>query len=82
MTIHLYLEGMSFRAIGSVLDVHNVTVLNWIRKVGTEAKAYHDSQALPERVEIIVLDELWNFIGKKKKTMDLVCIGQRRETYT
>ena len=32
--LKLYLEGMGFRAIGSVLAVSNVTVLNWVRAYG------------------------------------------------
>ena len=61
MATHLYLEGMGLRSIGRVLDVHNVTVLNWVRKAGEQVKAYHDAQASPKRVEIIELDELWHF---------------------
>ena len=32
MALDLYVEDMVFRAIGRVLGVINVTVLNWIRK--------------------------------------------------
>ena len=67
IAIHLYLEGMGFRAIGRVVDVSNVTVLNWIRKAGEQIKAYHDAQEAPKQVEIIELDELWHFVGKKKE---------------
>ena len=61
MAIYLYLEGMVLRSIGRVLDVHNVAVLNWVRKAGEQVKAYHDAQVSPKRVEIIELDELWHF---------------------
>jgi transposase-like protein len=30
----LYLEGLGFRAIGRIIEVSNVTVLNWIREMG------------------------------------------------
>ena len=69
IAIHLYLEGMGFRAIGRVVDVSNVTVLNWIRKAGEQIKAYHDAQEAPKQVEIIELDELWHFVGKKKRKL-------------
>ena len=67
MAIHLYLEGMGLRSTGQVLDVHNVTILNWIRKAGEQVQAYHDAQKSPKRIEIIELDELWHFIGRKKE---------------
>ena len=67
MALHLYLENMGFRAIGRVLGVSNVTVLNWIRKSGHWIKAYHERQERPKRVEIIELDEMWHYIGKKKE---------------
>ena len=67
MALHLYLENMGFRAIGRVLGVSNVTVLNWIRKAGHWIKAYHERQERPERTETIELDEMWHFIGSKKE---------------
>ena len=69
MALHLYLENMGFRAIGRVLGVSNVTVLNWIRKAGHWIKAYHERQERPKRVEIIELDEMWHYVGKKKRKL-------------
>jgi hypothetical protein len=34
----LYLEGLGFRAIGRLLEVSNVTVLNWIRAYGLRSR--------------------------------------------
>jgi transposase-like protein len=34
--LHLYLEGLSFRSIGKLLGVSNVTVLNWIKASGAQ----------------------------------------------
>ena len=70
MAIHLYLEGMGFRAIGRALNANNVTVLHWIRKAGERIQAYHDAQKSPKRVEIIELDELWDSIGRKKENYE------------
>ena len=36
--LKLYVEGMGFRAIGRVMGVNNVTVLNWIRTLGKSVK--------------------------------------------
>lgn len=61
--LQLYLEGLGFRAIGRLLKISNVTVLNWVRDAG---------KSLPERktpasLEIIELDELCTHIQKNRK---------------
>lgn len=63
--IDLYLDGVAIRAIARHLNVHHVSVLNWIKK------AY---LALPKPEEVteyeeVELDEMWHFI--KKKTTEL-----------
>ena len=63
MAVRLYLEGNSFRAIGRLLSVHYVSVINWVNQV-------HNT--LPEQVadttstEIEETDELFTFVGKKR----------------
>jgi transposase-like protein len=42
--LKLYLEGMGFRAIGRMLDVSNVTVLNWVRAYGLQSRHIQDEQ--------------------------------------
>ncbi|NAW50128.1 IS1 family transposase, partial [Elizabethkingia argentiflava] len=37
--LQLYLEGLGFRSIGRILDVSNVTILNWIRSFGQEVQS-------------------------------------------
>ena len=67
--LQLYLEGTGFRAIGRVVNVSNVTVLNWIRNFGKNVKEYvmenmpNDSRD----VEIIEMDEMWHFTVKKNE---------------
>ena len=39
--LQLYLEGLGFRSIGRILEVSNVTVLNWIRSFGEEVQSFH-----------------------------------------
>jgi transposase len=62
MALRLYLEGTTFRAIGRLLSVHYVSVINWVNQA---------HNALPEQVadtthtEIEETDELFTFIGKK-----------------
>ena len=67
MALKLYLEGMGFRGIGRLLNVSNVTVLNWIRSLGKSVKAYVQTQ-IPDdirHVDIIEMDEMWHFTQKK-----------------
>lgn len=62
MAVRLYLEGNTFRAVGRLLSVHYVSVINWVNAV-------HDT--LPEQVadttptDMEETDELFTFVGKK-----------------
>src|SRR3954470_14476862 len=62
MAGRLYLEGNSFRAIGRLLSVHYVSVINWVNAVHA---------TLPEQVadttltQIEETDELFTYVGKK-----------------
>jgi transposase-like protein len=65
--VKLYLEGMSFRAVGRHLGIHYGSVVNWVN-------GHHD-QDLPEQVEdqtaadTVEIDELFTYIGKKKTSV-------------
>ena len=63
--LHLYLEGMGFRAIGRFLGVSNVAVLKWIRNFGELALQIHENTPPPEKAEIVEIDELWHYTQKK-----------------
>jgi transposase-like protein len=62
LAVRLYLEGNSFRAIGRLLSVNYVSVINWVNAVHA---------TLPQEVadtnhtEIEEADELCTFVGKK-----------------
>jgi transposase-like protein len=61
--LQLYLEGLGFRSIGRILEVSNVTVLNWIRNFGKEVQALSpDSQ----EIEMVELDEMHSYVGSKR----------------
>ena len=61
--VKLYLEGMSFRAVGRHLGINYGSVVSWVN-------AHHET--LPERVEdqtpteTVEVDELFTYIGKKR----------------
>lgn len=64
--LQLYLEGLGFRSIGRILEVSNVTILNWIRSFGEEVQSLQcDSQ----EIKMVELDEIHSYIGNKKTTV-------------
>ena len=62
--VRLYLEGTNFRRIGRVLGVNHQSVINWVNSYHASLPAAEPSVASPEVVE---LDELFTFIGSKKR---------------
>jgi len=64
--LHLYLEGLGFRSIGRILDVSNVSVLNWIRDFGKKVQDLHASS---KEIEMVEVDEMHSYIGSKKTTV-------------
>ena len=57
-------------AISKLFGSHVTTVLKWIR---TFAKKHAPKPTLPPEATVILeLDEMWHYIGKKKKqTLDM-----------
>ena len=50
--LQLYLEGMSFRSIGRMLNVSNMSVLRWIQSAEEHIKTYLNS-SLPDNLHEI-----------------------------
>jgi len=63
--IQLYLEGLGFRSIERILGVSHVSVINWVKQLGSSI----DLVRLKERdVEVAEVDELCSYVGSKKNT--------------
>ena len=63
LAILLYLNGLGFRRIGQVLGVSHVSVQRWWRQ---QAEGVHPPRpAAGSQFEIVELDELWHWHGKK-----------------
>jgi len=63
--VKLYADGMNYRRIGRQLGVDHKTVINWV-------KAYTDQlpdAPQPEQVDWAELDELFTFVGAKKRDL-------------
>ena len=64
MAFEMYLEGLGFRAIGRLLRISYGTVFQWIRKWEAQIE-------LPKRnehIEVVELDEMHTYVGRKKTT--------------
>lgn len=66
LALQMYASGMSFRAIGKLLNVSNVSVLKWVRSIVPMIckKPEIDKKYRVRKVEI---DEMWHFIKSKKR---------------
>jgi transposase-like protein len=60
--LSLYLEGLGFHSISRLLNVSHVTVMNWIKKYGSELKQIRNIKP----VQVMELDELHTYVGAKK----------------
>ena len=67
LALKMYLEGMGFRAIGRLLGVSHVTVLNWIKQ---SEKYIKDSASSVEPVKTAELDEIHTYVQSKKSRLD------------
>lgn len=63
MALRLYLEGTSFRAIGRLLSVSYVSVINW---VNAHEKTLPENVADTTPTDTVEADELFTFITQKK----------------
>lgn len=61
--LKMYVNGLGFRAIERVKNVHHTTIMNWVKQVGELLPDYYDPQTIPDVGE---LDELETFVGSKK----------------
>lgn len=58
------MEGLGFHSIGRILKVSHVSVLNWIKKYGSQV----DSIRNDKPAQIMEPDELHTYVGHKKTT--------------
>jgi hypothetical protein len=73
----MYVNGMGFRAIERVTEIHHTTIIGWLKQADLhreEIQASEESPALPDFPEVGEVDELQTFVGSKKARDDC---GQR-----
>ena len=62
MAVAMYAVGLSYRTIGKLIGVSNVTIYRWIRNYAT----VQYEKPKPKGEICIELDEMWHFIKSKK----------------
>jgi hypothetical protein len=60
--LKMYVNGMGFRGIEPVKEVHHTTVITWVKQIGELLPDAYDPDVPPEVGE---LDELETFVGSK-----------------
>ena len=63
LAIEMYLEGLGFRSIERILGVSNVSVLNWVKALGSKIEEYRKPEG---DIDIIEMDELHTYVQSKK----------------
>ena len=74
--VTLFRKGLSLRSIAEVIGANNVIVLYWIRNIGKFIKNTVLSAAVQssKELEVIEIDELWHYVQKTEKAMDMACL--------
>ncbi len=65
LALEMYLEGLGFRAIGSILKISYGTVYQWIKEWGSKVSLPQS----PTPISVVELDEMHRYIGSKKTTV-------------
>lgn len=69
LCLKMYVNGMGFRAIERVTEIHHTTIIGWVKQAdlhGEEIQASEESPEEPEYPEVGEVDELQTFVGSKK----------------
>lgn len=67
MAVSLLCEGSSIRSIERVTGIHRDTIMRLGVRVGEACAKIHDEKMKAVNSTVIQIDEIWGFIGKKRK---------------
>lgn len=65
----MLVEGNSIRSIERVTGVHRDTIMRLGIKLGEQAKEFSDKLLVNIKCNQLKIDEIWSFVGKKKKNL-------------
>ena len=75
-------EGNSIRATARMTDVSKPTILKLLAELGTACAMFHDERVRGLDVQRIQCDEIWAFVGAKKKNVPEEKIGEWGDVWT
>ncbi|HTS40950.1 MAG TPA: transposase [Xanthobacteraceae bacterium] len=76
-------EGMSIRAVERLTGIHRDTIMRLGAKVGRGCAELHDRMVVGIRTNRLELDELWAYIGRRRRQQEKPKHGDPRgDTYT
>ena len=61
--LQMYIDGVNFRRIDRFLGIHYQTVINWVNAYAGKVP----DAPVPEEVDDVEMDELFTYIGSKKR---------------
>jgi IS1 family transposase len=70
LAVSMLCEGSSIRAIERVTGVHRDTIMRLGVRVGMECNKIHNQKVTGLNCTLIEVDEIWGFIGKKRKNAE------------
>jgi IS1 family transposase len=76
-------EGMSIRSIERITGIHRDTIMRLGARVGRGCAELHDRMMVGLRVNRLELDELWSYVGRKRRQHEKPIPGDPRgDQYT
>jgi IS1 family transposase len=75
LAVSMLAEGSSIRSIERVTGIHRDTIMRLGFRIGEGCMALHDSKMRNLNCALIEVDEIWGFIGKKKKHLKALDTG-------
>src|SRR3712207_3575001 len=75
-------EGMSIRATERLTDTHRDTIMRLGVRVGEGCALLHDRVMRDLHVNLLELDEVWGYIGKKQKRLTRDDAPEKGDAYT
>ena len=74
--LRLLLEGNSIRSVERLTDTHRDTIMRLVVLVGERCQTFMEKTIHKMPVEDVQVDEIWGFVGCKKKTADRLSKGE------
>lgn len=65
-------EGNSIRSLERMTGVNRNTILSLLKRAGERAKSIMDSEMVNIKSNLVQVDEIWTYVGKKQKNLQLM----------